>query len=821
MKSFIYLILAALCLSGVSCRNTDEDSLPEVVQPPVLPEGYVRMQITVPGLSKPETYALSAVDECAMGKVDVLVFNKTDGKFLCHAVGDGIADADDGTNGNKKTFTVDLKDAEAVTDVYVMIIANAHSVVEAAVGTSITDATTTEEALTKLEFTSSDKWNVGGDFTPFSMWGMTEVDLSDAGDIQPVTLMRSVAKIDVGVKFNGETAQGLGTTFTLESVAVYNTLDKGYVAPSSGNYSASEVKATAVSIPASSGANGVLSYQSATGTDGFSADKFSCTNAIYIAEHAVGSLAGRASNACLVIGGSYQGGAVTYYRVDFIGTDKAYLPVLRNHRYKVNITGVGGNGYATAQEAFDAKDLNLIAAITVTDESLSSYAYNGQYALGVSKNAFTFDRAARTGQALQITTSYEKGYKAVAASVDNWLTITAGATTSTVTGGSPVTLTFSLATNSGSDRSGTITVTSGLLTKVITVTQKSTDAFSVAAALAQYPNTGVQQTLSVTSAYNWYVKVKDDPDNIIESFDTNGAGSGAFNFKLTSGTGYYGSLTATLTFYSPTSDFSPVDRVLKLEYNECYPSTHHGWAGSNIYWDGTKLTFADTGITDKQNYQGVYFQWGSLYGLAASGSADIAWSTDQTVYKPKADQTGYEISSTGYAWTAIARVDDTNITSSPPSGKDAKDRAYLYEITDDSKGVGDICKYLTKKGLAPGSPAKKWRMPTSNEFNASSGNYTSSGTYGFLLPSLANGTWENANKPGKTKSGTGSPFFPASGFRRHFDGALVGAVGTSGYYWSSSPSYTSAHNLYFDNSSISPNNINNHSFGFSVRCVQE
>lgn len=44
------------------------------------------------------------------------------------------------------------------------------------------------------------------------------------------------------------------------------------------------------------------------------------------------------------------------------------------------------------------------------------------------------------------------------------------------------------------------------------------------------------------------------------------------------------------------------------------------------------------------------------------------------------------------------------------------DRAYLYEVTDESKSIGDICKYLTDKGWAPGSSqGTKWRMPTANE----------------------------------------------------------------------------------------------------------
>jgi uncharacterized protein (TIGR02145 family) len=236
------------------------------------------------------------------------------------------------------------------------------------------------------------------------------------------------------------------------------------------------------------------------------------------------------------------------------------------------------------------------------------------------------------------------------------------------------------------------------------------------------------------------------------------------------------------------------------------PSPHHGWAGSNIYWDGSKLTFDDKGVTTHQYYQGVYFQWGSLWGISPMG----VWSTaaNQIVYKPKADGTGYQ-TTTG-AWNSWPQITD-NITAN-------RNHAYLYEITDGSTGLGDICKYLTDIGVAPGSGTKKWRMPTSNEFETA-WNYTSSGTWSAVNSSAnsASGIWENSNKPGKTWSGA---FFPASGSRGHSDGSL-GSVGYGGYYWSGSPSGTNGYSLLFDHINMSPSLNYNRPYGFSVRCVQE
>ncbi|MDR1884536.1 MAG: hypothetical protein LBR26_17445 [Prevotella sp.] len=83
----LYGLLAVLFLCFDSCKNTDDEFLPDALPP--APAGYVRMQITVPGLTPVSTYALSSVDETKVSEVDVLVFG-SDSKYLCYAQGEFI-----------------------------------------------------------------------------------------------------------------------------------------------------------------------------------------------------------------------------------------------------------------------------------------------------------------------------------------------------------------------------------------------------------------------------------------------------------------------------------------------------------------------------------------------------------------------------------------------------------------------------------------------------------------------------------------------------------------------------------------------------------
>jgi hypothetical protein len=192
----LYGLLAALFLSFGSCKNTDDEFLPDDVLPPV-PEGYIRMQITVPGLTPVSTYALGTADETHVSEVDVLVFG-SDSKYLCHAT---VTEPSKITGtGSTKTFDVDLRAAGNITGAYVMVVANAHDAVQTAV-TSFTSSTTKETAMQSMTFASSGKWNVTGssNFKPLPMWGMTAAPVSLAGtnSISSISLIRSVARIDV------------------------------------------------------------------------------------------------------------------------------------------------------------------------------------------------------------------------------------------------------------------------------------------------------------------------------------------------------------------------------------------------------------------------------------------------------------------------------------------------------------------------------------------------------------------------------------------------------------------------------------------------
>ncbi|MDR1881888.1 MAG: hypothetical protein LBR26_03795 [Prevotella sp.] len=883
-------LLATLFLCLGSCKNTDDEFLPDDALPPV-PEGYIRMQISVPGLTPVSTYALGTVDETHVSEVDVLVFG-SDSKYLCYAA---VTEPSKiiGT-GSTKTFDVYLRAAGNIASAYVMVVANAHDAVQTAV-TSFTSSTTKETAMQSITFASSGKWNVTGssNFKPFPMWGMTAapVSLAGASSIPSISLIRSVARIDVGLKFpdnvtdGTENAAGLSSTFTLEEIYLYNSLNKGSVAPHSGKYSGTTATAPSIPTPAP-GTNDspVPSYLSSNGTaDGFSANKFMCTGAIYMAEHAAGTDA-LTNNPYLVIGGKYNGsGTVTYYRLDFVSgsyPNQTFLSVLRNHRYRFNITGVSGPGYTSADLAStglaSTRPVNFTYNLSATDESLTSYDYNGQYALGVSQDSYTLDKTARTVSTLKVSTTYGGGYTAVS-SDQSWLRFGSAfdSGTASVTGVANTlsTLTFSVAANNtGGARSpaGTITITSGRLTKVVTVTQSNTDAFTVTDPVqSQFPDSGVTNSpLTVTSSYSkWNVRVDSDPNGIVTSFGIGNGGSGGtsgstgttgITFSLKASPKYEVS-TAKLVFFSPTGEFTEVPKTVNLAAKtytaQPNPTGHGGWAGSNIYWVSTGsttgyLTFENTPTnnptgapTGKEGYQGVFFKWGNLIGLDpmryTSGSTGNSWNSANVVYVPNY-VTDNPTTSTWSRTTAGSAYTWSNIQPVTSGSGSVLNYAHLTLNASNQSGgydpankKGDICRYLSETGTAPGSPGVRWRMPTAAEFAVPAGisndnDYvkTENGWNNITdtFSGNSSGTWITVDGRRKqydhatTNLLSYKPFFSAGGLRRP-EGSLY-LVGYEADWWSSSPNGGSAYRLLFYGD-VQPSSSNDRAHAQAVRCVKE
>jgi len=270
--------------------------------------------------------------------------------------------------------------------------------------------------------------------------------------------------------------------------------------------------------------------------------------------------------------------------------------------------------------------------------------------------------------------------------------------------------------------------------------------------------------------------------------------------------------------YTYTITLKPNDTDTRITYEK----SGTVWAGSNIYWDGTKLTF-DTETTDANNKQGVCFRWGSLVGVSLN-STYVTYTPTYNSTTPTSS-TWAMATGTSSNFTSITYFTD-NVTSV------GQTNTYLNDDTQNTDVnyaayKGDICKYLSKTGAVSGS----WRMPTDEEFN-SAGVADNTG----VSWTTATTPWANfggfasisGNADGQSTISSGGIYtvnginnnFPASGYRYTY--GTLGGVGQIGYYWSSSAytGSTDGYSLSFLSSDVYPADYNDRQAGFVVRCVQ-
>ena len=257
-------------------------------------------------------------------------------------------------------YMVTLKQSLAGEKYRLAVIANAGKKLPV-----IPDNTPKSDVLKMITFDAAGIWNATGttSYSRFPMWGETAAAqaITPATSLGNITLLRALARIDVGCALSGETAAGL-SGFTLKTVSVYRTKNKGYAAPVNGGAITGNVVAS-VSIPPDAGTNGALTYTCPDGK--------SLIRTIYVAETPQSS---RDNNVCLVMGGTYAG-STHYYRVD-LTSGGSYIPLKRNCRYIVNIKAVSNTGYATEAAALTG-DKTLVIATSVSAE-----AWGGQTAAG-------------------------------------------------------------------------------------------------------------------------------------------------------------------------------------------------------------------------------------------------------------------------------------------------------------------------------------------------------------------------------------------------------------------------------------------------------
>ena len=410
-------------------------------------DGWTSVSMSVEGLGlrNPLTRSLTPEGEnsTAAERIRVLVFDK-DNKFSYEAkVTSYIPSGDPADKKDKGTMTLLAKNTPSGdTSTFVMLANVTRSANTDADGLA---GKTREEVMQLFTFSMPDKgiWKDG----ELPMWGVSDpVRVEHSAGAVPklgtVYLVRAVARVDVGLNLSNisegastfdEKAGGI-EGITLTKVFFYNTNTTGRVSPFENGIYWDEAnrKAKQPSIPDPAPAvTGKIDRTPSI------VDEKILLREVYVPEAVnVPTAATQGANGetlpenntenylkrpYIVVGltgaDKSRPDKETFFRIDYLKRTGAeadatyeYLPLLRNHRYLVNIKAVGGPGFDTEEDARKGPAANIMYNVVVWNEStMSDVLYDGQYMLGGSADHFTFYREGGSLTA-KVQTSWPEGF---------------------------------------------------------------------------------------------------------------------------------------------------------------------------------------------------------------------------------------------------------------------------------------------------------------------------------------------------------------------------------------------------------------------------
>ncbi len=403
MLKKIVLTLSAMLL--VVCTSDPKIETPPTVDRDEMAEVILQLRSSNKYTNQSmQTHALTASQESEVTDIHVLVFDENDELI-------DIREAESVQNGS---FSVTLPASVRGEMFNLSVLANVDELF-AGVGydvQAIAGGRTDRQAIVEALYIDVDGPLYTDDMGTIPMWGETgPIELTQGANIHRIELIRSLARVDVGVgvpimtddatrtyEWTGLDEDGEAIPFELTGVYVVRPNDRYAVMPLPENLDPLSEVASEL-LPTVPPGTGQFTLDESKQLFSFTniQDQRYLTRNIYLPSADVimggSSEDGNHTNRmAIVIGGRYNGSSdVNYYRVDFAeGT--VLDDVLRNHLYRFNIVGVTGPGYATVEDAYSNDAMNMVVNVVDWDESKTINMYvDGSYFFAISDHDVVFE----------------------------------------------------------------------------------------------------------------------------------------------------------------------------------------------------------------------------------------------------------------------------------------------------------------------------------------------------------------------------------------------------------------------------------------------
>jgi hypothetical protein len=454
---FIYILFVMMFCACVG----DEIFPAHAINRPDGKELDIVMQI--PGANIPVTFATAqAAGENIVETVNVLVFKvEPDGKeyFHRHIPVRSI----EISNSTTKRFTLTLSDS---INARLILLANVdhlftQEIIARLHSDSIAGNLMPESILNRFVFGLPEPLPVAIKRYGFPMYGRSEVIKANEREAGDITMIRSVARIDIADDMPGN-------QLAIDSVYIFNARNCGYVAP------ALDTKGNTLETPnvppAAAPESQPFGYRF---TPNMGVTTQSMEGEIYVSE----DRRDNESATVIVLKTLTASGQPHYYPVDLQNAYGQPLPILRNCRYRIFIRSITGDGYITANEAATGTMRREVSLdVEMNELGLGNIVFNDQYKLAVSNLAIDIDPENQSSFELKVYTTYHSWSASITTTGEAWLSFDGETQTGTPAQFPAARRSLILKAeenNSGSPRVATINLKAGTLKQVITVTQHS------------------------------------------------------------------------------------------------------------------------------------------------------------------------------------------------------------------------------------------------------------------------------------------------------------------------------------------------------------
>lgn len=497
-------------------------------------EAMVRFDVELPDVSVPATRAIQTENEAKVNSFYVLVFDKNDEFAYKKIVPSSAFTSETSGVGSTakeiKTFNVSLLKSSSATDLYnIVLLANvdASTTLKAAVDAIIVgnDRETVLATLTQT-YTGNPAMPVPMASVPKAAVQVTET--TNFSGANAFNMIRMVARIDVTL------ASSVATNYSVKRVLYYNYNTVGRVWTK--NYSGTVT--TGTTLPSNPGTATAHTYYAVanTRTGGLADTHFEAL--LYAQEAAVNSAMNRP---CIVVELEDKAGAsVGHYRADFLtssGSPK-YLDILRNHRYKVEITNVYSNGFTDPDDAYNTTPVGMTATVVDWDEAdMKNTIVNGNYWVSISSRELEVNYTAHTDNSISITTNVSSGWNVTGIYNDANCTIAHGGAwlTGATKSGNNLAVIVTENTSKTATRTAYVKLKAGTVEFTIKVIQNVAPTVTVSPSILTLPYTAVAAgsnnlTVTCTTAgvpdptVTWSL-TSNDPSWFLLSLDPGGLGA--------------------------------------------------------------------------------------------------------------------------------------------------------------------------------------------------------------------------------------------------------------------------------------------------------